>query len=79
MFFGKNASRTSPGGERARLMQWYGLLRARQVHDSRDNRGNHDPEQLKPVEKRDTCEIWFAHIVEWRPAQRDNGEEQEQK
>src|SRR5260370_17990953 len=42
-------------------------LRVCQIHDSRDNRGNHDPKQLKPVEEGDTREVSLHHILKPRP------------
>jgi hypothetical protein len=56
-----------------------GFSSIQQVDDRGDNCSNHNPEQLKPVEKRDTREFWVLEIIERRPAQRDKRDEQEQK
>jgi hypothetical protein len=56
-----------------------GLSAIQQIHDRGDNRGNDDPEQLKPVEKGNACELRVPKIIERRPAERDKRDEEEKK
>jgi hypothetical protein len=51
----------------------------REIHDSRDNRGNDNPEQLIPVKERDARQFWLPKVIEWRPAEGDKGNEEQKK
>jgi hypothetical protein len=51
---------------------------SQQVDYCHQDRGNNDPEELKPVKKRDADELRLRKIVERRPEHGDEGKKHEQ-
>jgi hypothetical protein len=52
---------------------------SQQVENRRQNSGNNDPEQLKPVEERNADELWQIKVVKRGPEQDYEGDEQEEQ
>ena len=54
-------------------------LRPRKVDNRRNGCGNNNPQQLVPVEERNTNKRWRDGIIKGWPQQGDEGNNQEQK
>ena len=50
------------------------FLGSRKVDDSCDNGRNDNPQELEPIEEWYTDERWFPEVVEGRPQQNDERE-----
>jgi hypothetical protein len=49
------------------------------VHHSCDNGRQNDPDELVPVEKRDTCQLWVRHVVKSGPTESDKRDNEKQE
>lgn len=50
---------------------------SQEVHDSRDDSCNKDPEKLEPVKERHPNELWLAEVVERRIKQDNKGHDEQ--